>query len=144
MKFEKGWLLEINSWENDGDMSATEQINIAEVDKPQLDWLLAIMPYFQKSSWQKGPNGETNYYVGNVYEEDIESRLREIMKDAFDKYWPNHEYYVEFPEDFEPYELLYDYGHAFLGMYENQFTRQIESFKVYEIPFDIEFKEVTV
>ena len=142
--FAKGWLLEIKSWENDGDMSATEQINIASECKAELDWLLAIIPYFTKSYHERGPNGEKGYYVGNCYERLDYARLREIMTEAFEAHWPDNDYYKEFPTDFEPMEMLYDYGHAFLGMQDGQQTRKIESFKVYEIPEDISFKEVVI
>lgn len=138
----KGWILEIKSWENDGDIYLIELINLRPEEKGQLDWLLAIIPYFQESSWQQGPNGEADYYVGNVYDEDIDDRLREIMKDAFEKHWPDNDYYQEFPDDFEPFELLSDYGHAFQGMQDNQMTRKIQSWKLYEVPEDISLKEV--
>lgn len=139
----KGWLLIIESWENDGDNNSTDTINLALEDKPQLDWLMHLIPYFQESSWRKGPNGEEGYYVGNVYDDDaVYDRLRKIMKEGFEKFWPENEYYLEFPEDFEPFEFIYDYGHAFRGMDDNQMTRKIASWKLYEVPEDISFKEL--
>jgi hypothetical protein len=139
----KGWLLVVDSWENDGDSNSTEFINLAVEDKAELDWLLAIMPYFQKSAWEKGPNGEADYYVGNIYDSvSVFDRLRAIMTEAFEKHWADNEYYVEFPDAFEPFEMLYNYGHAFLGMDDNQMTRKIASWKLYEVPEDISFKEL--
>jgi len=137
----KGYLLVVASWENDADYGATDNLQITS--REELAWLLHLLPYFEESSWKKGPNGEDNYYVGNCYEEEwCYARLREIMKEGFEKYWPDNEYYKEFPEDFEPFELLYEYGNAFRGMQDGQNTRKVESYKVYAVPEDVILDEV--
>lgn len=135
----KGWLVEIDSWENDGDFRSTATFNITFVE--ELNFLVALFPYFQKSAHERGPNGEEGYYVGNIFEpsEAQVERVNEVVKRCLVECWPDHPYFDE-DEQCEGIEWLDMYDSAFVGMEGGQFTRKISAFRVYEIPEQTEFR----
>lgn len=133
LEFKKGYLAVISSWENDGDYSS--EVLYAFDSEEELAVLKDILPYFEKSSWEK-PSGS---WFGNIYEAMEEFK-------PFLSIWRKHEtvIYTDSSEDEDDMlDGAFDYLHrlGLTGQVDGQLTRKIETWTIYKIPEDISFEK---
>lgn len=128
----KGWLVEIDSYENDGDYGTTVMVNAES--KEELDWIRFVLPHFKYG----GKLG--NVYDGNdkFFKLVAATLLPETIKahpGKFVQYVPGEDNAIDWL-----WSYLDELGLS--GMMDDQTTRCVTAFRVYEVPETIVLKEV--
>lgn len=134
-------MISVISWENDGDAYATENVGAANLQTAKV--IKAIL--------KKAFNSSHDMSFGNLYEpciEEIEKIALHIHTWMIDTFSVSElqavfgtDFNIEFDCD-EFCDMLFDFQSDYLGNSEHYMARVCESVKIFEIPEDIEFKEV--
>ena len=137
MKFNRGYLIEVSSWENDGDMRATKTFQVETLE--EVHFYNKFCGRFSRSSWE-GPD-----WCGNMYDEVRSGPLIPIILKYKDcklfNDWEDIEKLEDWIDDSDILYCLMD-SVGLCAMDDNRWSRKVDSFRVYEIPETVEFKEI--
>ena len=127
----KGYIVEIASWENDGDMNATHTHSFMDLESAKE--AVAITKLLTRNSPFR------NMYSPRP---EVLKALAECIINETDMSWYDWTPDPDNPDEMIDFamERLYDLN--LNGMEDEQVTRHVESIHVYHIPEDITLKEI--
>lgn len=131
-KFKKGFMIEITSWENDGDHYLTKIID--GLTKEEVNQFSYVMPFF-RSEWctESGRFGNKDFCMFSV---------EEVLMEGIDEGKLTREFLGKF--FFEDGHPDLDKIQTLLGCpveYDYDFIRVFESMKIYHLPEDVVIPE---
>jgi len=123
--FKKGYMIEVVSWEDDGDNYQTNKLS--GLNENDVDFYKELLPLF----YCKSNNSDC---FGNCYEEsdlrDIEETL-DILTNLIIKYYPNfNKFYSDYDFSDSIHTIKYEFLDKVLGSGEFYF-RVFEAMKIY-------------
>lgn len=131
----KGYYIEVDSWENDGDNSRTEMVH-CDSEEQALAYKEACLTIFHRD------NTHTDKGVGNTNEYDSMEKIKATLKDFIE----GNEYFkreTEGMDDDEIYNYMADdIAVELLGWSEFYYFRVCERAKVYHVKEDVKFEEI--
>lgn len=126
MKFEKGYMIVVDSYENDGEHQSTRILTGLSENE--------LLFYHDICDIMGSSFNDRNTYGNMFYPDDQnEEMFYDAMKVIFNHYG----------RDFD-YDDVHDVLDLLLGTSDNYFTRACKKFVIYEVPETIEFFEFDI
>lgn len=125
LKFKAGYIVEIDTYEGDGDNSKTEYHD--GLTKEQAIFVTKFADYFAMSCWKYNKNSGNQHHFGN---EEFGKNEREIISKEL-----SEEHKLAYGEELTPdnvSDMIYDY----IGRTEYGCVREVDRINVYYIPED--------
>jgi hypothetical protein len=132
LKYKAGYIVEIDTYENDGDNSKTEYFD--GLTKEQAIFVTKFADYFSENHWKYNKNSGNQRNFGNTDVGPEEYEL--ISKELSD------EYKLAYGEELTP-DNASDMAGNYIGGTDYDLIREVDGIKVYYIPDEFNPEVVT-